>query len=163
MLAILIFIALMVSVGINIRLAWDSVYGCPTRAAFDLVWPVLRALGYKVVYFDLDHFGKVNDMHSKPGANELVRKSIRKYAHLGRAMDIAIFFRYFSGDEFAVLVLGDNQVCHAVAERVQLSFAAHGLSCTVVIGDDPLACDKRLSEAKPKSGPRPEEGAIITL
>lgn len=159
---IVLFVILIVSIVLNIRLAWDSVYGCPTRAAFDLIWPILQALGYKVVYFDLDHFGRINDTHTKEGANRLVQKSIRSYT-IGRPMDIALFFRYFSGDEFVVLVWGDKSACYKVAERVQKSFKANSLSCTVIIGDDPMQCDKRLGQAKPKSGPRPEEGAIITI
>ena len=159
---IVLFVALIFSMILNIRLAWDGVYGCPTRVAFDLIWPILRALGYKVIYFDLDHFGTINDVYTREGANQLVRRSIRSYA-IGRTIDIALFFRYFSGDEFVVLMLGDKFACRKVAERVQKSFRANGLSCTVVIGDDPMACDKRLGQAKPKNGPRPEEGAIITL
>lgn len=103
--------------------SWDKSYGCMTRTSFDLLYPILRFLGYSFIMGDIDKFKVVNSTYGYQRANHLVSSSIRSFWRSGD-----IVFRYYSGDEFVVAIHGDVQ---AAAMRLQQAFIKQGLSITV--------------------------------
>lgn len=103
--------------------SWDKSYGCMTRTSFDILYPLLRMLGYSFIMGDIDKFKAVNSTYGYQRANHLVNNSIRSFWRSGDMV-----FRYYSGDEFVVAIHGD---VHAAAARLQQSFFTYGLSITV--------------------------------
>ena len=139
-------------------LIWDGTYGCFRREVFDVIHPLLKVLGYRYVFLDIDHFGHVNEEYGYEGANSLVRESLRSFR---RSRDLTMVCRYFSGDELVIAVRGSGNA-FVVAKRLQDVFLRREISVTVGISPESVQGAAALvQQAKPKSGPRPLEGQII--
>lgn len=117
-------------------MAWDRNYGCFTRAAYDVLLPILKALGYQFVFADIDRFKKVNTDLGYERANQLVQGSIRRF---WRSWDFTFVFRYYSGDEFAIAVKDSANV---VADRIVQAFVYEGLSITVIVADEGVSLEE---------------------
>ena len=160
MLTSLLIVVIVIQAAIITRLLWDNTYHCWKRELLNLLQPVLKMSGYTFVFADLDRFGQVDARIGYEGANRLVRTSLRSFWRSG---DLALVFRYFSGDEFLVAVHGDQNAAHKVAERLQAAFNAHELSATFGISNQVEQAISLVQEAKPKIGPRPLEGQILVV
>jgi len=158
MFATLLIVVIVIQAGIIARLLWDTTYHCWKRELLMLLQPILAIGGYTFVFADLDKFGQVNDRVGYEQANQMVRSSLRRFSRNG---DLALVFRYFSGDEFLIAVHGNRQAAHKVAGRMQAAFQANGLSATIGISYAAEQAIHLVQQAKPKNGPRPLMGKIL--
>lgn len=160
MIAAAFFLIILAQTAIIVRLLWDSTYRCWKRELLDLLWPFfkLAASKYTFVFADIDRLGQANANLGYEKVNQLVQSSLRSFWRSG---DLALVFRYFSGDEFLVAVHGDKDAGVKVAERLQKAFAEQGLSITVGVNSFASQAIWLVQMAKPKTGPRPCEGQIL--
>lgn len=79
---------------------------------------------FSVVYFDIDHFKKVNDVHGHDGGDYVLKEfaSVVK-SKLIREKDV---FARFGGEEFVLLLPGQNlQTAAETAERLRQAIEAY--------------------------------------
>lgn len=112
-----------------IYMAWDKSYGCFTRATFNLMYPILRKLGYSFLAGDIDKFKAHNTAHGHEEVNRMVARSVRRFFQCCRLGDIV--FRLYSGDEFIIATKARNT--EAMISNIQSSFAVEGMSITLVL------------------------------
>ena len=132
------FALVLVSTLLNVALiyavtymAWDKSYGCFTRAAFNIMYPVLKVLGYTFIAGDIDKFKAWNTRLGHEAVNHIVYGSIRRLFSMCRLGDMV--FRLYSGDEFIIAVrTNDTQ---AVITHVAEAFAVEGMTITLVVID----------------------------
>jgi len=106
-------------------MAWDRSYGCFTRAAFNLLYPILKGLGYRFIAFDVNDFKGHNTAHGHEKVNAMVRRSIRAFT-FRRFGDF--MFRIYSGDEGLVATKANTAL---VMNRLNAAFQAEGMSITI--------------------------------
>ena len=112
------------------QLAWstthDPLTGLPNRVHFvtaldDTLAAADPATTVGVLFVDLDRFKLVNDSLGHRAGDELLRVAARRITAAVRAGDVVA---RFGGDEFTILVHGDDEAAVlAVAERVQAALA----------------------------------------
>ncbi|AWT34246.1 hypothetical protein GCM10008956_33550 [Deinococcus arenae] len=93
----------------------DPLTGLPGRRALD-DWPQLPGGLHSVVYFDLDHFKRVNDTHGHDVGDDVLRHVARAARAALRAGDRVV---RWGGEEFLLLIDGDAAAARAAAERLQ--------------------------------------------
>lgn len=99
----------------------DASYGVLTRSGGEAAWQRVRK-PVEIVFFDLDQLHQLNTTLGYAEVDRRIHAAIQL-----RRSDIASM-RWYSGDEIVVIVpVGDGI---AVAERLQESLHAHGLSAT---------------------------------
>lgn len=132
-----------------VYMAWDSSYGCLTRAAFNLMYPVLRTLGYTFIACDVDKFKQLNTTYGHERVNHLVKGAIRRFSRGGD-----LVFRVYSGDEFIIATRSHN--VHTIMHRLIHTFAWHGMSLTanVVTGTLETTMLKILSDKQSTNNPK---------
>lgn len=141
----------------------DPLTGLPNRRALDEALGVGER-GWALALIDVDHFKRVNDLHSHLVGDEVLRHLARLLRACCRGSDLPV---RWGGEEFAILLrqLADGAAA-AAAERVRAAIEAYdwasvatGLTITVSIGvaagsaaqaiDQVLAdADQRLYAAK---------------
>ena len=134
MLAIVFITSLLLNVAlirVAIYMAWDKSYGCFTRAAFNIMYPILKTLGYTFIAGDIDKFKAWNTAHGHETVNLIVYRSIRRFFSTGRLGDLV--FRLYSGDEFIIAVRTANP--QAVITHVEKAFAVEGMAITLTTMD----------------------------
>jgi GGDEF domain-containing protein len=112
------------------RLAHDPVYGCYTRAGFELQWQG----GGAIVFGDIDHMHRLNNDLGYAQVNEMIAGAL---SELKTRDDTITAARWWSGDE--IIWALPSLDAHAFAERARAVFAAHGLGITLGValaGDD---------------------------
>ncbi|MEQ1541809.1 MAG: EAL domain-containing protein [Novosphingobium sp.] len=129
---------------------FDALTGLPNRSRFnDALDETLARLGGEehaaLMFIDVDHFKHVNDMHGHPVGDALLRGLADRVAALVQQSGLggtAPLVARMSGDEFAVVVTGNNACDHAVrlAECLQaamnepLMVEGSEFVCTLSIG-----------------------------
>lgn len=106
-------------------------YGCLNRAAFNVMYPVLRALGYKFIACDVDKFKSLNTTYGHEEVNRMVQGAIRRFSRSGD-----LVFSVYSGDEF--IIATRYPLVHTIAHRLQHVFAWHGMSLTTDVVEGTL-------------------------
>lgn len=129
MVTILLIILAIVQAYVIAYMAWDHSYGCFTRAAFNLMYPVLKVLGYTFIAGDIDNFKGANTKYDYEVVNRMVYSSIRTFFSLGRIGDMV--FRIYSGDEFFIATKSKD--VDALITRVQKSFATQGFTIKLFV------------------------------
>jgi len=150
----------------------DDLTGLPNRAKFierldNVLKFVRRGEKAALLYFNIDHFKRLNDTFGHTIGDRLLREVVRRVLDTIRETDT---FSRLSGDEFAVLQtqVSDERDCAALAQRLisvisnPYCIEGHALSIGVTIGiyvcskaeDDPKSllrgADLALSRAKNK-------------
>lgn len=107
----------------NVRMMIDHLTGAFNRLAFDEKVRELclsasqRKSSDVLLYFDLDHFKKVNDTFGHDGGDEVLKECVRRAKKLfNRSTD---FFARIGGEEFA-LVLSGTSVEEAILRAEEL-------------------------------------------
>ncbi|MBB3174679.1 diguanylate cyclase (GGDEF)-like protein [Endobacter medicaginis] len=107
----------------------DSLTGLPNRRAFDLrmaQWQAAADLGertFSLVLLDLDHFKMVNDRFSHQAGDLVLREAAQLIEGELRGM---AFAARTGGEEFAILLVGDEGAATAFCERLREAFHTHG-------------------------------------
>ena len=128
-LLIIAALLIVVQARVIVYMAWDQSYGCFTRATFNLMYPMLRKLGYTLLAGDIDKFKAHNTAHGHEEVNRMVARSVRRFFQCCRLGDIV--FRLYSGDEFIIATKARNT--EAMISNIQSSFAAEGMTITLVV------------------------------
>ena len=114
----------------------DDTYGIFNRKTFDLLIGAMNVLGVrpKYIFADLDGMHKLNDIHTHAGVDRMIRAALNSFrsGHSLRVPDLV--FRYYSGDEFVILVL-DGDPMNA-ARRCLSGLVHYGLNATVCVADN---------------------------
>lgn len=78
---------------------------------------------FSVIYFDLDHFKRINDTYGHDAGDVVLRDftALIRTAHL-RPKDV---FARFGGEEFVILTNSNAQVASQVAERIRAAVETH--------------------------------------
>lgn len=105
-------------------MAYDRSYGCLTRAAFNILYPVLKTLGYSFLFGDVDHFKAFNSQYGHEAVNAMVKAAIRAFLRSGD-----IVFRIYSGDEFIIATRSKDT--DTIIARLCATFATHTMTLTV--------------------------------
>jgi diguanylate cyclase (GGDEF)-like protein/PAS domain S-box-containing protein len=119
---------------------YDSLTGMPNRALFESASRrMIGALGHDgrlaLLLVDLDKFKLINDVHGHPVGDSLLREvaeAMRTAIDRSRLGGEGHFVARLSGDEFAVMIAGQDACDHSV--RLAEEFLAE-LSSTFVIGE----------------------------
>jgi len=114
----------------------DDTYGIFNRKTFDLFFQAVKILGLrpKFIFADLDGMHKLNDIHTHAGVDRMIKAALSSFrnGHSLRTPDLV--FRYYSGDEFMIVVLkGDPMIA---AERCLSVLIKYGLNATVCVADN---------------------------
>lgn len=127
-------------------MAWDRDYGCFTRAAFNLMYLILKLMGYTFIVGDIDSFKAHNSKHGHGKVNRMVYRSIRAFFSKGRLGDLV--FRLYSGDEFIIATRTKNVA--SMMSRIRVAFLTEGFSITVrlITGDIDASMLRILSDKK---------------
>jgi diguanylate cyclase (GGDEF)-like protein len=110
----------------------DPLTGLPNRRAWEARLPLAGLDRYPqfVAMFDIDRFKKYNDTHGHPAGDELLRQAAINWRAAMRSTD---FFARIGGEEFAMLILGDDlETASAVVERLR-AVMPFGQTCSVGI------------------------------
>ena len=110
----------------------DALTGLPNRRAWETHLP-LAGLGRHpqfVAMFDIDRFKQYNDTNGHPAGDELLRQAANSWRGAMRSTD---FLARIGGEEFAMLLLGDDlETAKAVVERLR-SVMPLGQTCSAGI------------------------------
>ncbi|GAA0509045.1 GGDEF domain-containing protein [Deinococcus depolymerans] len=98
----------------------DSLTGLPNRRALQ-TWLDAQREGCSVVYLDIDHFKRVNDVHGHDVGDSVLRHVAGQARQCVRQGDQA---GRWGGEEFLLLIQGDAQVASRVAERLRAQLRA---------------------------------------
>lgn len=99
----------------------DPLTGLPGRRALD-DWNRAPGRTHSVVYFDLDHFKRVNDTHGHDVGDDVLRH-VARAAHATLRTDDRVL--RWGGEEFLLLIRGDAGAARAAAERLQTQLRSH--------------------------------------
>ena len=114
----------------------DDTYGIFNRKTFDLFISAVRILGLqpKYIFTDLDGMHRLNDIHTHEGVNRMIRASLSSFRNSISLRTPDLVFRYYSGDEFVILVLKGDPM--KAAERCLSGLIKYGLNATVCVADN---------------------------
>jgi diguanylate cyclase (GGDEF)-like protein len=93
----------------------DALTGLANRRSLDEIFRVVRPEGATLLFFDLDGFKEVNDLHGHQVGDDCLRRFASALTDCFRPTDVAV--RY-AGDEFLVVARGLSE--SQADERVQL-------------------------------------------
>src|SRR5688572_32511281 len=79
----LAFIVILAQALVIFYMAYDQSYGCLTRAAFNVMYPILRLLGYRFLFGDVDHFKAFNSQYGHEVVNAMVKDAVRSFLRSG--------------------------------------------------------------------------------
>jgi diguanylate cyclase (GGDEF)-like protein len=111
----------------------DSLTGLPNRLLFaQRLDDAMRDGSFVLIFVDLDDFKEVNDQFGHAAGDELLRAV---GARLERCLGTSDTLARIGGDEFAVLIVGEQATPETVADRLRVAlrdpFAVHGSSVRV--------------------------------
>lgn len=114
-------------------LAWDSAYGCYSRAGIEhVIWPQICESVEAIISFDIDDMHGLNSRHGQAVMDAKIRKSLKL-----RKTDFTLIARIKSGDEGAVFVTRtrDRKATdlESMRDRLVQSFAKNGMMITAAI------------------------------
>ena len=111
----------------------DALTGLPNRLLFaDRLDDAIRHGPFVLIFVDLDDFKEVNDRFGHAGGDELLSAVGER---LTRCIGEADTLARIGGDEFAILIAGEEDPPEVVADRIRVAlrdpFAIHGSSIRV--------------------------------
>jgi diguanylate cyclase (GGDEF)-like protein len=102
----------------------DPLTGALNRRSFfdkstaTLSLAIRRGLAISIIMFDLDHFKRVNDTYGHQKGDAVLKAFVKAIHQQIRPYDV---FARIGGEEFALLILEDNDGANVVAERMRLA------------------------------------------
>lgn len=102
----------------------DPLTGALNRRSFfdkstaTLSLAIRRGLAISIIMFDLDHFKRVNDTYGHQKGDAVLKAFVKAIHQQIRPYDV---FGRIGGEEFALLILEDNDGANVVAERMRLA------------------------------------------
>jgi diguanylate cyclase (GGDEF)-like protein len=112
----------------------DDTYKIFNRKAFELISKVICLLKIrpKYIFMDMDKLHDMNDIYGHSTVDNMIKQSFSKFRRISLRRLPDYIFRYYSGDEFVIVVFDGNPM---VAAQRCLGSLTDPLSATICCAD----------------------------